>query len=252
MSMPTYCRDFVVAASNLTKAAQRIDHRHAPAAPPLTDYACKISLGTGADWLRWAASLQNSKFGKINGLNKERIPSLVELTRFYYAWTGANALFGRSEVLRVFAPGLSMTSSELTRFCALYTVAGVPQTDEAPILEQLHLLLNSIVNVRHHPWQPALQSTSILNVIYSKYSDQSMHRKVNYKRIDQVIRGTAPITSLDLPFIIYMTRNWCIHGALLNTGFRGPPAKFLSYISNVNSALGKVLLGGAQFLAVNV
>ncbi len=53
---------------------------------------------------------------------------------------------------------------------------------------------------------------------------------------------------LDLPTLIYATRNWNIHRVLLSSSFRGTRKKFNVWIDTVNIALARILEGAVVAL----
>lgn len=170
---------------------------------------------------------------------------MEELTRFYYAWTAANALFGRPALLTVLDPHSKPEDSELKKFNVLYTHANAVSPIPSTHIETLRIILFSHIQVTRFPWQPGINSTPILDVIYRKYSDPGQYKRANYKTIANALK-TNNKELLDLPLVIYLTRNWTLHGSLLNSGFRGPKEKFVLYINTVNQALADIILGAAK------
>jgi hypothetical protein len=85
---------------------------------------------------------------------------------------------------------------------------------------------------------------TILEVIYFKYTvAQEQSRGVGKKLLRAAT--TRNYRDLDLPTLIYATRNWNIHGVLISTSFRGTIKKFNVWINTINMALARVLEGAA-------
>lgn len=292
---------FLSASIELVKAAKALRTQHGTNELPLLDYRRTVSLGVAADWLRWATNLHELSFRSNRAQKRNRAEGMKELTRFYYAWTGANALFGNSEILKTLDPsfGPDDRKGELDRLEVLVEGASLDMrtTDNYTAVLMRFLLLD--VAVTRFPWDPSVQRTPLLNVIYEKYSDPSQHERKTYKKIKRVLEDVGAVrvglehyrkvrerptgsslaesikfgysgsnrlgspnthelwkdlknSMLHLPLIIYMTRNWLIHGALLNSGFRGSTQKFVSYLNVVNTALAEILHGAARTLRLRL
>lgn len=233
------------AAAELGEANRKIRKRIGSAVPSIPEYEKTLALGVAADWLRWAAGLKQIKFRLTKKQSPERLDGMEELTRFYYAWTAANALFGRTAIVKALDPVITADASELTKFRVLHKRAGLPAAVEADHVAKLRKLLFSHLKVTMFPWNPGIESTTIINVVYQKYTDPSQHKRANYKTVKAAIDADQP-GLIDLSLIIYLTRNWTLHGSLLNSGFRGPKEKFELYIDTVNQALADILLGAAK------
>jgi len=103
------------------------------------------------------------------------------------------------------------------------------------------------LHVRHFPWASVHTPPTILEVIYFKYTvTREQSRGVGRKLLRAAITGNY--RHLDLPTLIYATRNWNIHGVLLSSSFRGTRKKFNVWIDTVNIALARILEGAAVAL----
>jgi hypothetical protein len=142
----------------------------------------------------------------------------------------------------------TLPSGELSRFRLLYRDSGFSPSDEATALTQLHAILSSTRHPDEFPWAP-LATIRVIDVIYHKYTPDSYKgRGPVGKAIEDVVVGGRPITSLDLPTLIYATRNWTVHGSLLDSSFRGAPQQYQLYITIITKALAATLGGYAVAL----
>jgi hypothetical protein len=217
---------------------------------PSTLPALEILLGVGiaADWIGWAAELSTIKFTG-HRRKSDRLQSLIELSRFTYMWAAANALFSRPAILaRLGAP--TNTSGELNSFRILHRSAGILSPNETAHLKTLHAILDVPMKVRDFPWLPPGVTPKLFEVIYFKYTTASQ-QKLGFGKKLLAASAAGTISLVDLPTIIYATRNWHVHGVLLSSSFRGPSKKFEVYINTINNALAEILSGvGNQLLAL--
>lgn len=242
---------YLDAAHSLSSSATVLRNREGTSGVTVQGQEQILALGIAADWLRWSSSLSKICFRRVRKQSRERIDGMEELTRFYYAWTAANALFGRPTLLTVLDPTSKPEDSELIKFTVLYSHANALNAISGDYINTLHRILFSHIQVTRFPWQPGITSTPILDVIYRKYSDPCQYKRGNYKTIAKALSTNTP-TLLDLPLIIYLTRNWTLHGSLLNSGLRGPKEKFGLYIDTVNQALADIMLGAAKAIATKI
>ena len=225
----------------------------AKAPAPLTPEHAELQIGVGTcgDWVAWASRLRALDFATSIKRGSPRAKSYLEATRFTYVWTAANALFSRDRVLQRIAPG-PLPSAELERFRVIYTAAQLSHAAEASYLAPLHTTLGSVRKPEAFPWAP-LASVRIIDLIYYKYTPDFYKGKgETAKAIQKVAVDGDTITSLDLPTILYATRNWMVHGALLDSSFRGAPQQFQLYMTTVTCCLADVLGRFAQVLRGSV
>jgi hypothetical protein len=162
-------------------------------------------------------------------------------------WTAANALFARSAVIELLDPAARSKRSELDRFRVLFQHSGLPAGRVSAIESTLHALLALPMHVQHFPWASVNMPPTILDVIYFKYTVTSEQTRGLGRKLFQAV-STNNYGPLDLPTLIYATRNWNIHGVLLSSSFRGTRKKFNVWIDAINAALASVLEGTALAL----
>src|ERR1019366_8452311 len=109
-------------------------------------------------------------------------------------------------------------------------------------LKTLHNILGIPMEVKDFPWLPVGSIPKSFEVIYYKYMTASEQSRPLGKKL-AAASAAGTISSLDLATIIYATRNWHVHGALLSSSFRGPRKRFELYINTINKALAGVLDG---------
>ncbi len=216
--------------------------------PQTPDHAeLQIGLGTAGDWIAWASRLRALDFSSSIKRGSPRAKSYLESTRFTYVWTAANALFSRDMVMKHLHKGI-LPGAELSRFRLLYRDSGFSTTDEAVALKQLHATLSLARQPDAFPWAP-LPRVRIIDLIYYKYTPDSYKGRGSAgKAIEEVVIGGKPVSSLDLPTLIYATRNWTVHGSLVDSSFRGAPQQYQLYITTVTKALATTLGGYAAAL----
>jgi hypothetical protein len=86
---------------------------------------------------------------------------------------------------------------------------------------------------------------TLLEVIYFKYTVAHEQTRGLGKKLLHAATS-ANYQALDLPILIYATRNWNIHGVLLSSSFRGTRKKFNIWIDTVNLALARVPEGSTS------
>lgn len=210
-----------------------------------TAYEILIGLGIAHDWIGWARDLDCLSYSNPKRDSFERAYGTSELTRFTFMWTAANALFSRSSILTMIDATTSGSGSELERFRVLFDGASLSDTDKKAYVKNLHALLSLPMQVQHFPWAAVNSPPTLLEVIYFKYTvAHEQNRGLGKKLIGAAI--TKNYATLDLPTLIYATRNWNVHGVLLSSSFRGTRKKFNVWIDTVNLALAKVLEGAAN------
>jgi hypothetical protein len=209
-----------------------------PAAP--SDIELLVGLGVAADWIGWARELTSVRFS-AHRRESDRLESLVELQRFTYLWTAANALFSRPAIFSLLG-GAASTVGELKRVRVLHQIANIASATQLAHLKTLHTILDVPMKVHDFPWLPAGTTPKLFEVIYYKYTTSSEQARP-FGRSLAAASSAGTISALDLPSIIYATRNWHVHGVLLSSSFRGPRKKFELYIKTINKALAEVLDG---------
>lgn len=60
-------------------------------------------------------------------------------------------------------------------------------------------------------------------------------------KIDKIVRTPLSVSLLDLSEILYSTRNWLIHGALLDSSFRKNPRDFQRFMSTATEITGLII-----------
>jgi hypothetical protein len=137
--------------------------------------------------------------------------------------------------------------SELASFCILFRHAALSAAEVAGFETLLHQLLASEMDVEHFPWGPRRSPLTTLDVIFFKYTVARQQKLGVGKKLSQAITSKT-YNHLNLPTLIYATRNWNIHGVLISSSFRGPSKKFNVWIDTINLALAKILEGAADAL----
>ncbi len=235
------------AAKHLGHCAKSAEAKANPSGITPVEYERLIGLGMARDWLGWARDLQSSNYSNKKRSKSDRTHSLNELTRFTFMWTATNALFARSAVIELLDSTAPSKKSELDRFRILFQHCGLPRTDARAIEHILHSLLALPMHVKHFPWSSVNKPPTILEVIFFKYTVANEQSRGLGKKLLQAAT-TNNYEALDLPTLIYATRNWNIHGVLLSSSFRGTRKKFNVWIDHINLALARVLDGSAEAL----
>lgn len=190
-----------------------------------------IGIGVAAEWLRRAAEMDNIHYIGKN-LNKSKSNNLfIELLRFNFSWSGINAIYTRNDLLSLF--GTPSNNGEYSKFSLLYTNAVLPNAIVR--LQELHLLLNTQITTRlpnssNHP-------VSTLKAIQLKYLPDNVPGPVAKAMREAVDAGNA--NSLDMPILLYLFRNWSVHGNTLHGCFGSHPG-FLKYTSLLQETLADV------------
>lgn len=210
-----------------------------------------VGLGIAGDWLDWAQSLESMNYSNKRLSKSDRVYGLQELTRFTFMWTAANALFSRPAVIDMIGSTLGSNGSEPERFSVLFRSCGLSRADASAYEKTLHALLATEIAVDSFPWASTSSPITTLDVIYYKYTVAKQQNTGQGKKLFQAA-STKIYNYLDLPTLIYATRNWNIHGVLITTSFRGPKRKFNLWIDTINLALARVLEGAATALQLAI
>ena len=91
----------------------------------------------------------------------------------------------------------------------------------------------------------------MLEVIFFKYTLAHEQTRELGKKLSAAA-SSGSYAALDLPTLIYATRNWNVHGVLLSSAFRGTRKKFNLWITSANLALAMILQGATAALEANV
>jgi hypothetical protein len=235
------------AARSLGQCAKAVETEGAPSGLTLPEYERLIGFGIACDWVGWAQHLKSLSYSNKRRSQSDRAYGLSELTRFTFMWTATNALFARSPIIELLDPTAGTKASELARFRVLFQHCGLPPHDVNALEATLHSVLTLPMHVQYFPWASVNSPPTILEVIYFKYTVASEQTRDLGKKLLRAAT-TNNYHDLDLPTLIYATRNWNIHGVLLSSSFRGTRKKFNIWIDTVNMALARVLEGTAVAL----
>lgn len=202
--------------------------------PTATESELLISFGIASDWTRRAAAIEVDYNSRLMRRAK-KTPSVSEMVRFGLAWSGMNALFSRDSIfdlLDIIAP-----RSELNRFKALVAVALTPATQLDSTATSLQNLLQS-PTVSYVPGHASGTALPVLQVLHEKYTP-TQYRSIATGKLIQKAIETGDYTSLDVPTLIYLMRNWIVHGGVLSSSFRSV-LRFNSYISIISNSLALI------------
>jgi len=173
----------------------------------------------------------------------KRNAGVTELIRFNLVWYSMNAIFSRTAILHLM--GTPASTSELNRFRLVFSNAGLPSTTVRDIVNTLHTVLDSRHATRI-PGYAAGTSVTTLEAIFSKYTPADAQATSNGKTIRTAI-ATRNLANLDLPLLIYLMRNWTVHGNMIDGAFGSMP-RFRTYIDTVLIALSEIHAGASQAL----
>jgi hypothetical protein len=101
------------------------------------------------------------------------------------------------------------------------------------------------MDINHFPWGVRPSPLTTLHVIFSKYTVEKQQGMPIGKKLSKAI-STGSLSVLDLPTLIYATRNWSVHGVLISSSLRGSSKKFDLWIDTVNLALARILEGASD------
>jgi len=209
-----------------------------PKQPSATESELRIAFGIASDWTRRAASMRPIAYGNRLMNKSAKTPSVSEMIRFNLAWSGMNALFSRNSVISLFNP--ASPKSELDRFRLLYANSGVQPASMNVHLTNLHNIL-ATPTLSAVPGHPIGASLPILQVLHEKYTPIQYQNMATGKLIVAALKS-GNYAALDMPLLIYLMRNWSVHGGLLGSSFRSVP-RFDLYIKTVSEALSIIHLG---------
>jgi hypothetical protein len=215
-----------------------------PRQPSAPESELLIALGIASVWVRRAAAMRPISFDGKRLTKSAKSPSISQVVRFGFAWSGMNALFSRDSVFSLL--GIAAPRSELDRFKALYANAGIPATALAAHLTALHTLLIR-PTLAYIPGHLPGTRHSVLKALHLKYTPVHYQNTGSGKAVTAAI-ASGNLAALDIPLLIYLLRNWSVHGGFVNSNFRSVRG-FEAYVETVSEALSIIHLEIAKQLA---
>lgn len=229
------------AGKNYSAAAKALTAKLAnPLQPTAAESEIRIAFGIASDWSRRAAALKPLEYNSRLMNKSARAKGISEMVRFNLAWSGMNALFSRDSVLQLL--GNTKASSELERFRFIYSHSGLRSTYIATHTATLHSILSAQIKTTI-PGHPIGAPITILQVLYEKYTPKHVQSIGTNKKI-QTALNSGSLTPIDLPILIYLMRNWSVHGGLTDSSFRSVQ-RFRLYIDTVLEALSEIHVGAS-------
>lgn len=153
----------------------------------------QIGLGTCCDGLAWASRLRALDFDTAVKRNNKRAEAHLEATRFVYAWTAANAIFSRDDLLRILKP--NPPKLELARFRLLVSAASLTTAEVGRFLPQLHATLTLPRAPKNFPWT-SRGALRLIDVIHYKYTPMYYRTcSKTARKIDGIVSSNSPVTS---------------------------------------------------------
>jgi hypothetical protein len=217
-----------------------------PRQPIASESELLIALGIASDWVRRAGAMRPISFDSKRMRKSAKTPSVSQLVRFNLAWAGMNALFSRNSVFTLL--GIAHPISELDRFKALYAKAAPSYVDMTAHLGTLHALLQK-PTVSYVPGFPAGSTHTVLKALHFKYTPMQYQNMATGKKVAAAI-GSGNLAALDIPTLMYLMRNWSVHGGIVSSNFRSVSG-FDRYISTMNEALALVHLNLSHQMAAH-
>lgn len=202
-----------------------------------------LGLGIAADWVRRAAEMESIHFVGEQLNKSERKSAFTDLIRYGFAWFGINAIFARSSLLHLV--GAPSKNSEFERFKVLFQAAGI----QASVIASREKTLQAILLQHTSPRMPLMPWGTVvttLQAINTKYMPPDARALGKGKTIDTAAK-TGNVSTLDLPTLLYVFRNWSVHGNALDGSFGGRP-KFKTYLGTLIETLAEVHMGTATVL----
>ena len=227
-----------IAGKNYSLCAKTVtDNSPTPTTPSPIESELTIAFGISSDWTRRASLMRPIDYNSRIMRNSSKTPSVGEMIRFGLSWSGMNALFCRNSIMNLFTT--SVPSSELKRFKLLYNNCNIDLVKMSSRLTNLHNIL-STTTTSYVPGHAPGTRLPILQVLYSKYTPIQYQTMSTGNVINQcLISGNY--SSLDMPTLVYLMRNWSVHGGVLGSNFRSVP-RFNLYIDTINEALSDINL----------
>lgn len=200
-----------------------------------------IGIGVAAEWVRRAAEMDSIHYIGKNLNESKKSDLFIELLRFNFSWFALDAIFSRKDLLSLFAPLPNPCDSEYSKMSHLYTRAVPP--NETVRLDKLYGLLNTTITTRLP--DTSNDSVSTLKAISLKYLPNNIKGHVA-KLVKQAVQ-TENTECLKIPELLYLFRNWSVHGNAL-PGCFGSHSRFLEYASLLQETLADVHYGTATKL----
>lgn len=236
------------AGKNYGAAAKALTAKSAnPLKPTAHESEIRIAFGIASDWSRRAAALKPLEYNSRLMNKSSRTAGVSELVRFNLAWFGMNALFSRNAVLQLI--GTTKATSELDRFKFIYRHSGMSTGSITSFTSTLHSILATQITTTL-PGHPIGTPTTTLQAIYEKYTPAHVQAMTNGRKIRSAI-STGNMAALDLPTLIYLMRNWGVHGGLIDSSFRSVK-RFRVYIDTILEALSEIHLGASANLLTKI
>ena len=209
-----------------------------PKLPNAVESELRIAFGIASDWSRRAAAMNPIDYDRKFMSKSPKKHSVSEMIRFGLSWSAMNALFSRNAVVTLLDP--KVPTSELDRFRIFYNNSGVDVSKMAGMLTNLHNIL-ATPTLSAIPGNLPGTSLPILQVLHEKYTPFQYQKMASGKIITAAV-ATGNYINLDMPLLIYLMRNWSVHGGLLGSSFRNVP-RFDLYIKTISQALSEVHAG---------
>jgi hypothetical protein len=206
-----------------------------PSQPKPIDSERLIALGIASDWTRRAAALSPLHYSSLRMRKSRNAHSVSEMLRFNLSWFGMNAIFARNSIFSLL--GVQPEQSELRRFKKLIAACNVPPNFLGAHATVLHKLLQA-TTTSFVPGLAAGQSHPTLRVIQLKYTPLQYQSYATGKVVAKVL-SSGNYSALDVPTLIYLMRNWSVHGGIIGSSFRSVP-RFKQYLETVSDALATI------------
>jgi hypothetical protein len=205
-----------------------------PAAPSAIESERLIAFGIASDWTRRAAALSPLHYSALRMRNSRNAHSVSEMVRFNLSWSGMNAIFSRNSIFSLI--GIQPPTSELKRFKALLAASNLPSGLLQNHLSALHAILQATTTSRVPGLPPGQNPT--LQVIHLKYTPVQYQHFATGTLISGAL-SSGNFAALDVPTLIYLMRNWSVHGGIIGSSFRSVP-RFRHYIATISDALAQI------------
>lgn len=184
-----------------------------------------IGFGIASDWVRRAGALKPLEYNRRLLSRSNRSPGVTELIRFNLAWSGMNALFCRKSICDLLST--SSARGELARFKIFVRNANLSAQDVAIAERNLRNILDTQISTRI-PGVPLGTPVTTLMALHSKYTPPDAQNRGASRTVGDAL-AAGSLAQLDLSTVIYLMRNWALHGALIDSSFRSV-ARFRSFI----------------------
>lgn len=217
-----------------------------PKEPTASESELLIALGIASDWVRRAGAMRLISFDSKRMRKSAKTASVSQLVRFNLAWAGMNALFSRNSVFALLS--IAPPRSELDRFKVIYDKSAPPSADMTAHLATLHALLQK-PTASYVPGFPSGSTHTVLKALHYKYTPIHYQNMSTGKKVATAI-SSGNLAALDVPTLMYLMRNWSVHGGIVSSNFRSVSG-FEEYISTMNEALALIHLCFSQQMATH-